>query len=251
MRMDRIGWHDMRDTTFRSIREKGADNWLLLLIKSPALIWIDGTANHTPAGTLILYSADNPRDYSADGEICVDDWMDVEPDTEERALLRELQIPLNTPITLKKSTSLSDLLRKICFEYYSVHQNRQEIVNLYFRILLYQLHDQITVTLSPERITQQLQWIQNCIFRKPFDKFHVERFAAELSMSPAEFETQYKQQLGFSFAEDITRSILRYGVKRMKDPDLTEEEAAQLCGYADTDLFLSMLAKYYPNDIHS
>lgn len=251
MRMDKIGWHETHGTAFRNIRENVADSWLLLLIKSPALIRINGVANHTPAGTMILYSADAPRDYSADGGIYVDDWMDFEPDTEEQALIRELQIPLNTPITLKKSTSLSDLLRKICFEYYSLHQNRQEIVNLYFRILLYQLHDQIAAALPPEKLKQQLQWIQNCIFQKPFDKFRVEQFAAELSMSPAEFETQYKKQLGFSFAEDITRSMLRYGLERMKDPDLTDEEAAQLCGYADTDLYLSLLAKYYADEMRS
>lgn len=118
-------------------------------------------------------------------------------------------------------------------------------------ILLYQLHDKIAAALPPEKLKQQLQWIQTCIFRDPFGRFRMEQFAAELSISLAEFEMQYKKQLGFSFTEDITRSILCYGLERIKDPDLTDGEAAQLCGYADTALFLSLLAKYYLDDIRS
>lgn len=124
-------------------------------------------------------------------------------------------------------------------------------MNLYFRILLYQLHDQIAAALPPEKLKQQLQWIRDCIFRKPFDDSRAEKFAAELSLAPEVFENRYQEQFGFSFAEDITRSILRYGLEHMKDPDPTDEEAAQLCGYADTDLYRTLLAKYYPNEMRS
>ena len=129
MRMDEIGWHHIHDAAFYNIRPEGAGDWLLLLIKSPCRV--DGEA--FPAGTMILYTSKHPQDYGADGTQYIDDWMHFEPDTDERKLLEKLQIPLNTPVTLKNSNALSKLLREINFEFYSAHQFRQEIVDLQFK----------------------------------------------------------------------------------------------------------------------
>ena len=239
MRMDEIGWHHIHDAAFYNIRPEGAGDWLLLLIKSPCRV--DGEA--FPAGTMILYTSKHPQDYGADGTQYIDDWMHFEPDADERKLLEKLQIPLNMPVTLKNSNALSKLLREINFEFYSAHQFRQEIVDLQFKMLLYQIAEQITP--PQEDVSARLQWIQQSIYRKPFDKFSAVRFAAELSVTPEQFEAAYQTQFGIAFADNIHRSILGYGKKRMQEAGLTDEEAAQTCGYSDTAEFLRDLAKYY------
>ena len=240
MRMDEIGWHHTHDAAFHNIRPEGAGDWLFLLIKSPCRV--DGEA--FPAGTMILYTSEFPQDYGADGTQYIDDWMHFDPDTDERRLLTNLQIPLNTPVTLKNSNALSKLLRDINFEYYSAHQYRQEVVDLQFKMLLYQIAEQITP--PREAVSARLQWIHESIYRKPFDKFSAVRFAAELSVTPEQFEAAYQSQFGITFANDIHRSILGYGKKRMQEAGLTAEEAAQICGYADTAEFLHDLTNYYP-----
>ena len=80
---------------------------------------------------------------------------------------------------------------------------------------------------TPEISAERLQWIHECIVRKPFDDFCAAAFAAEMSVSLAEFEAQYQKGIGISFTDDITRSILHYGLMRMQNDDLTAEEAAQ------------------------
>lgn len=240
MRMDEIGWHHTHDAAFHMERPEGAGDWLMLLIKSPAKI--DGKP--VGAGTLIIYTAEYPQDYGADGAQYIDDWMHFEPDADERQLLSDLQIPLNTPVKLKNSNALSKMLREINFEFYSAHQYRLEVVNLQFRTLLYQIAEQLNAPKSD--LTARLQWIHESIYRKPFDKFSAVRFAAELSVTPEQFEEAYASQFGIAFTEDIKRSILGYGRERLMSGGMTDEEAAQLCCFADTAEFLHDLAKYYP-----
>ena len=70
-----------------------------------------------------------------------------------------------------------------------------------------------------------------------------------MSVSLAEFEAQYQKEVGISFADDITCSILHYGLMRMQNDDLTAEEAAQICNYVDTDEFLRLAKQYFPDGI--
>ncbi|MDD7555707.1 hypothetical protein [Ruminococcus sp.] len=244
MRMDEIGWHHVHDAAFKMDRPTGVGDWLLLLIKTPAVI--DGQS--VPSGTLILYSPEHPQHYGTNGSQYIDDWMHFEPDNEEKSLLNTLQIPLNTPITLKNSNALSKLLREINFEFYSANRYRQEIVDAQFRILLFQIAEQLPAELSPEELADRLTWIHDSIYRKPFDYFDAVRFAAELSVTPEQFETMYQKQFAIAFTDDIRRSVLGYGLMRM-NTDLTAEEAAQICGYGETEEFLAQLRQYYPDEI--
>lgn len=245
MRMDEIGWHHIHNSQFHMHRPDGAGDWLLLLIKSPARI--DGC--QISSGTLMIYTPEHAQNYGADGMQYIDDWMHFEPAADESALLDALHIPLNTPVTLPHSDSLSNLLREINFEFYSAHHFRQELVDLLFKMLLYQAAEQLRL-LSPQKdLAERLSWIHESIYRKPFDTFSTARFAAELSITPEEFETLYQELFDITFESDIRRSIVGYGRKRIQDGDVTDEEAAQLCGYDDTAEFLAQLASFYPSEV--
>ena len=169
MRMDEIGWHSVHGADFINEREHGAGDWVFLLIKSPCRIFADGEMRQFPAYTWILYTPDAYQNYGADGAEYYDDWMHFAPDVEEEALLRTMNIPLNTPVTLPKGTEISKLLREICFEFYSVHLHRLETTDLYFRLLFYRLHEQLVrVKAVPDAVPvkERLQQIRAFIFRK-------------------------------------------------------------------------------------
>lgn len=246
MRMDEIGWHSTHSSSFRNQRPDGSGDWLFLLIKTPSRICTGGSTQTMPAGTMILYTPEYPQDYGADGDLYIDDWMHFEPDAGECALIESLRIPLNTPVVLRNSTDISQMLREMCLTFYSVKPHRSEMVDLYLKMLLYRISEQIG---TPEFSAERLQWIHECIVRKPFDDFRAAAFAAEMSVSLAEFEAQYLKEIGISFTDDITRSILRYGLMRMQNDDLTAEEAAQICNYVDTDEFLRLTKQYFPDGI--
>ncbi|MBR3044416.1 MAG: helix-turn-helix transcriptional regulator [Oscillospiraceae bacterium] len=250
MRMDEIGWNSIHGTDFVNEREHGAGDWLFLLIKSPCRIFVNGEMRQFPAYTWVLYTPDAYQNYGADGEEYYDDWMHFAPDAAEEALLRTMNIPLNTPVALPKGTEISKLLRDICFEFYSAHLHRIETTELYFRMLLYRLHEQLVrVKAVPDSgtVKERLQQIRDFIFRKPFDRFTAARFADELNLSEADFLQQYEAENGSRFQDDLIHTRLRFIAGQMKvhlAENQTVEEVAQLCGYASEEEFSAEFERF-------
>lgn len=143
MRMDEIGWHSIHDAGFINQRLHGSGDWVFLLIKSPCVILVNGEMQHFPAYTWVLFTPDSHQKYGADHTEYYDDWMHFAPDESEEILLKSLQIPVNTPISLPKGTGISKTLREMCFEFYSTHLHRNDMTDLYFKMLLYRLHEQL------------------------------------------------------------------------------------------------------------
>ena len=123
MRMDELGYHHRHGLDFNIERPQGAGDWLLLLIKTPAIFQIEGEEIHATAGSYILYTSEYPQFYRTDpkhGEY-IDDWMHFGPDEQEQALIKHYEIPLNKPVCLGDITGLSMLMRTMCHEFYSAH----------------------------------------------------------------------------------------------------------------------------------
>ena len=176
--------------------------------------------------------------------------MHFAPDADEETLLRELDIPLNTPVALPKGTEISKILRDICTEYYSARLHRTEITVQYFRILFYRLHEQlvrVNAVQDGSSDSGRLRQIKDFIFRKPFDRFEAARFADALNLSEDAFLQQYAADNGSSFADDLIHTRLCYIAEQMKvhlSENQTAEEIAQLCGYAGEDEFSAEFSRF-------
>ena len=206
---------------------------------------------HFPAYTWILYTPDCCQKYGADKEEYVDDWMHFAPDDEDEALLRELQIPLNTAVTLPKGTEISKIIRSMYTEFYSTHLHRSEMTNHCFRILLYRLHEQlvrIKAVTETESLTDRLRWIKEFIYRKPFDNFTAARFAEELNITVDAFRAQYSAHNGSGFEDDLIATRMHYISEQMRLHLLdnqTVEEIAQLCGYECEEEFAELFSRSF------
>lgn len=250
MRLDEIGWHSIHDAGFINERPHGSGDWVFLLIKSPCVVQVNGEMQHFPAYTWILYTPDSYQKYGADREEYYDDWLHFAPDASEEALLKSLQIPVNTPIALPKGTEISKILREMCFEFYSTHLHRSEMTDLYFRMLFYRLHEQLVrihAVPETENLADRLRWIREAIYRKPFDKFTSARFADELNLTEDAFLQQYEAQNGSAFPDDLIGTRMQYIAEQMRvhlEEDQTVEEIAQLCGYASEEEFTELFTHY-------
>lgn len=250
MRMDEIGWHSIHDAGFENERLHGSGDWVFLLIKSPCVILTDGEMRQFPAYTWVLFTPDSHQKYGADHTEYYDDWMHFEPDESEAAMLKALQIPVNTPIPLPKGTEISKILRDMCFEFYSTHLHRSDMTDLYFRMLFYRLHEQLVrihAVPETENLADRLHWIKEAIYRKPFDKFTASRFAEELNLTEDAFLQQYEAQNGSTFPDDLVGTKMQYIAAQMREhlaDNQTVEEIAQLTGFANEDEFSALFAKH-------
>lgn len=248
MRTDAIGYHHKHDHTFRFSRPEGAGDWLLLVIKTPALFRIDGEEIHVDANSVIIYTLGYPQHYRADGGEYIDDWLHFEPDESDRVLIDQLGIPLNTPVHIGNAAAVSAIIKNMCFEHYSAHPNRSHIVNLYFQMLLYKLNEQMThpysdVMLRETVYTDQLLWIRQSIFRWPEQDWNADLFAKELTLSHSRFHHLYTSTFGTTMMQDIISSRIQRACKLLKDTQLPVEDIAEQCGYVSVSHFIRLFKK--------
>ena len=256
MRMDEIGYHHKHDATFMIDRPNGAGDWLLLLTKTPGIFRIDGKDIHAQANSFLLYTPEYPEHYTTNGEEYIDDWMHFGPDEEEQQLIYQLHIPLNQIVHLGDISNISSILRNMCYEYYSAHLHRIEIVNLYFRMLLYKLHEQIeiahpTAVLSETIYGERLIWIRECIYRWPERDWNIDALAKELSLSRSRFQHLYADTFGYSVTQDLIQSRVQKACELLKQDVLSLEEIAQCCGYSSTSYFIRQFKQTIGNFTYS
>ena len=250
MRMDEIGWHSTHSSDFRNERLHGSGDYVFLLIKAPCVISVNGEMQQFPAYTWILFTPDAYQHYGAADDEYADDWLHFAPDADEEALLRALQIPMNTPVALPSGTEISKILRDICFELYSKHLHRTEVTDLLFRVLLYRLHAQLVrchVLPETESLADRLHWVKAFIYRKPFDSFTAARFAGELGLSDEEFDARYLAENGSTFADDLIGTRIQCIAVQMREhlaENQTIEEIAQLCSYASEEEFSAEFTRF-------
>ncbi|MCR5143444.1 MAG: AraC family transcriptional regulator [Ruminococcus sp.] len=239
------GYHHRHDERFVIDRPDGSGDWLMLIIKTPAVFRINGEEIHAKAGSYIIYSLGTPLYYSADKGEYIDDWLHFFPDEEDMRLISELSIPLNKPVYVGNVYSLSTIMRNICFEYYSAHTNRHLTVSLYFRIMLCKLNEQELFRYKDSHLTEtkymsDLLWIRESIFRWPEQKWNTDFFADELGISRSRFQHLYKDAFGSTMIQDIIDSRILRGCELLTTTDAKVEEIAEMCGYNSVSHFVKL-----------
>ena len=243
-----VGYHHRHDENFVTDRPDSSGDWLMLIIKTPAVFRIDGEEIHTKAGSYIIYSLGTPMYYAADGGEYIDDWLHFFPDEEDLRLFEELSIPLNKPVYIGDVNAVSAIMRNICFEFYSAHQNRNEIVTLYLRMMLYKLNEQERFRYSDTYLTEtkympNLLWIRESIFRWPEQEWNADFFADELGISRSRFHHLYTTAFGSTMMQDIIDSRIQRSCELLAATDTKVEEIAEMCGYNSASHFVKLFCE--------
>ncbi|MGN0621903.1 MAG: helix-turn-helix transcriptional regulator [Porcipelethomonas sp.] len=247
MRMDEIGYHHKHEPTFLIDRPDGAGDWLFLVIKTPAVFRINGKDIAVQPDSYILYTPEFPEYYHADNEEYIDDWIHFGPDENEEALIREL-LPLNEPIHLGNITAISRIVGNMCYEFYSAHIHRQETVDLYLKMLIYKVHEQIILNQPSQGFSEsvygeRLLWIRECIYRWPCRDWSIDAIAEELALSRSRFQHLYSNTFGTSVSQDLIMSRIKYASNLLKHTEMSVEEIADACQYSTPSYFVRQFKK--------
>lgn len=248
MRIDDIGYNHKHSADFVNDRPTGAGDWLLLVIKTPSIFRVDGTERQIPPHSLIIYTPDCPQYYRADGSEYCDDWLHFAPDDDELALIKALDIPLNTPLSFSDIADLSVLMRNMCYEQYSANLHRRETVDLYFRLLIYKLHEKmqsqnISTRISEQIYFEKLLWIRESLYRWPGRSYTIDEMAKTLSLSRSRFQHLYTETFGISVSQDLIRSRMERSAELLKSTELSVREVGSLVGYPNTAYFIKLFRR--------
>lgn len=248
--MFEIGYNHRHDRSFRIDRPSGTDNWLMLIVKTPAHFRIGKNDIRTSAHSFIIFRPFTPQYYYPASSEYFDDWMHFAPNEQEQLMMKELDIPLDRPVNISDITDISAMMRSMCFEHYSSVPFREKSIDLYFQLLMYKLSEKLKKKeLCPQRsegvYSERLLWIRQSIYRWPGRNYSIDDMAKELSLSRSRFQHLYTETFGVSVNKDVITSRLNKAAELLKNTDMSVKDVGIDVGYGNTSYFVKLFGSFY------
>lgn len=239
----RMGCDSMHDGTFSISRPNGYDCYLLLIIKTTALIEMNQKNIAAKPGTLLLYSPGTPHKYHAIGDVYQNDWMQFEASTDLHVNYR---LPLNTPVTLGNSSAYEQYFSLIGAEFFGNSPYRSKLISNLLNILLLKVSalSFLEESQNENTYTEALLKLRQSIYNHPEKKWNISEIAASLSLSSGYFHLLYKNAFGTTCHQDVILSRLDYAKELLAFSNQTVRQVASQCGYDTEEHFIRQFRKH-------
>lgn len=231
MELAAIGVNELHDGNYSVDRTNHFGTYLLLLLKTSALFYVDGEWLEVPETTAVLYAPKSVQRYRALGNTYIDDWLHIKADPGE---IERFGIELNTPLVIKDAERTYTLFR-ILKEEYTCHGNIcSDVVSTLLDALLFKLSESGRIK---DNQAHTLGKIRREIRKYPMKEWLLADAARMTSLSISRFEAVYSKEFGISFAADVIKSRIDYAKDLLATSDLTVKQVSARCGYSSESYF--------------
>lgn len=237
MNIKEIGVNEVHDSDFGVDIINGYEEYLLLLLKTPALFQIDGEWIAVPEVTAILYEPHSMQRYKALNGNYIDDWMLLEC---TQAEMERYGITVNVPFHIMDAERTYSIFRIMKDEYTIHSQAFTPAVEHLLSALLYKLSEACT---KKNDIALSLNSIHREIWRYPMKEWSLEKVSRMAKLSTSRFETVYVKTFGRSFGADVIESRVQYACELLKNSQLSVKEISDCCGYSSSSYFVRQFRK--------
>lgn len=236
-----IGYNHVHDADLNVNRPLGSGDYLALLVKTPAVFIINGKELHTPPNIFFLYPKGSPQYYHADGETFINDWMHLDLTPEDEQYIRDLKIPLETPVPLNNDIEyFSLLINDLSVDYYSSSPHKKETIDCFLRIFFNKIADQITDSNEDiaEKTYDKFALLRSKIYTRPYLKWDIANLSHQICLSPSYFQHLYKKYFGITCKADIIQARIEYAKLLLANHSLSIRFIAEQCGYENDVHFM-------------
>ena len=238
-----IGYNYSHGADFVIDRPNGLGYWLVLLIKTPAVFFIDGKNYNIKEDSFILLSPTISYRYRGTDDVYTDDWIHFNADENDLKMFEKLGIPINEPVCLGDIEELSELIHILSYEHYSCMEYSSEVEKRYFEIFFLKLGRILSsgTSISSRLFTEKnhrMTQLRTEIVTQPSRNMSVDDMASAMNMSRSGFQHLYKKMFGVSVIQDITRSRMERAKRLLSSTNLTVEEISRKCGYSNEYCFM-------------
>lgn len=239
MRLHKAGLGHRHANDFSICRPHGSGDWLLLVIKSPAIFAVGGREYAVEPHSVILYPEGHPQVYGARyGEYC-DDWMHFALEETDILRIRELGIPIGEPFGLVDTTRISAVIGDIYREYQGGGPLAADSISLLFFLLLNRIRQAMDGRGKPWSVhLQRFLDLRADIYLRPAELWSVDRVAGRLNLSRSAVQHLWRDLLGCALMDDIIESRLAHARQLLSTTTLTVYRIAESCGYASDIHFI-------------
>lgn len=237
MNIKEIGINEIHDSNFQINKVNGFDEYLLLLLKTPALFQIEDEWITVPEVTAILYAPHSTQRYKALNENYIDDWMLLDC---TQAEMDRYGITTNVPFHILDAERTYSIFRIMKDEYTLHSYTFTPTVEHLLSALLYKLSE---ASAKKDDITLSLNVIRRELWRYPMKDWNLEKVSRMAKLSISRFETLYAKTFGISFGADVIESRIQYACELLKDSKLSIKEISDCCGYSSSSYFVRQFRK--------
>jgi AraC-like DNA-binding protein len=245
MYITNIGFNHSHDADFNICRPKGSGDYLLLLLKTPAIFTFNGSDTIMGPDSFILYSENTPQYYRAYGPQFSNDWFHFKLQAEDEAMFSRLGIPQNRVIHIGELSELSLMINNLCYEAYSSNRFKSEVIELYMRLFFIKLSNRIHDSSSEAASTHynKMSIIRTKIYNQPYNNWTIEGLSHELTMSRSSFQHLYKAIFGVSPITDVIQSRIEHAKYLLSTTDTSIKKISEMCGYNNEIHFMRQFKK--------
>lgn len=234
-----VGWNCIYNSGYSYISHNNA--YLFILARSRI------TINNTvmPKNTLIIYDGTTAVNYSSADDFLVCDWISFEADKDTDFLDAELDF--NMPINNSDSDFISQIIRNITAEFYSMNGRRIKMLDFMMKTLLMKVaescthRDSIQATAEPH--FSSLIELREKIYRNPQMKWNVDTMAADVNMSRSYFQHVYREIFGVSCMTDVISGKIEKAKEILSETGCTVSQVSAMCGYENEEHFMRQFKK--------
>lgn len=240
MQINNIGYNHFHDADFRIERPNGSGDYLLLLLKTPAIFTMKGKDIITEQNSFILYKKNTPQFYRASDVRFSNDWFHFDLSEEDVAYINSLDIPFDKVVFIGDMNNLSMIIKNMCFERYSDNIYKTESIQLYLKLFFIKLSEKLhfASTNNPNSYYDKLSIIRTNIYNMPYYDWNVEGVAHQLTMSTSYFQHLYKEQFGTGVMNDVIQSRIDYAKYLLTSTDISIVQIGEMCGYKCSSHFM-------------
>lgn len=241
-----IGYDHTHDADFNINRPFGSGDYLALIVKSPAIFTINGRDLHTPPNIFFLYPKDSPQYYRADGTMFANDWMHLDFSSADEEYIRNLKIPLETPVPLNDIESFSMLINSLSLEHYSSNAQKESTIDCFLHIFFNKLSEQIVnrAADTKEKKYDKLSLLRSKIYARPYLKWDIANLSHQICLSPSYFQHLYKKQFGITCKADIIQARIEYSKLLLRSTSMSIHHISEQCGYENDVHFMRQFKQW-------
>lgn len=234
-----VGWNCVYNSDYSYISDKNT----CLLVLARSRIAINNTV--MPKDTLIIYDGSAAVNYSAADDFLVCDWISFEADKDTDFLDAELDF--NVPINNSDSDFISQLVRNITSEFYSMNGRRIKMLDFMMKTLLMKAAESCThrdsIQAAAEPHFSSLIELREKIYRNPQMKWNVDTMSAYVNMSRSYFQHVYREIFGVSCMTDVISGKIEKAKEILSETGCTVSQVSAMCGYDNEEHFMRQFKK--------
>lgn len=233
MHINNIGYNHCHDADFQIQRPTGSGDYLLLLIKTPAIFSLDSKDIIAEPNSCIVFREGTPQFYRVCGTQFSNDWFHFAIANDEMNFFKALDIPFDKVMPLGNINDLSLIIKNMCYENYSSNLYKTDSVELYMKLFFIKLsekiHSQGKETASS--YYDKVSILRSKIYNMPYHDWNVDGLSHELAMSKSYFQHLYKEIFGISVMNDVILSRIEHSKYLLSTTDIPITQIAEMCGY--------------------